>query len=182
MKLKLSEFAAPLKRSVMRLLVTFTMNLSRRLFVAVLFTGFAFVNSSAQNVSAVCSQIESAVTSQSPDWKLERKSRSCHRLAYFSWRLGKSYVYVFIWPEKTMAEAADTFKYLALEDEFYGHPIEVLGSGWRKAGEENRIWKTTFGSPGVDLRKGRVVVRVSASNMSLARQFAVYVADAIPDG
>jgi hypothetical protein len=139
------------------------------------------MNSYAQNAGAVCSQIESAVTSQAPVWKLERKSRSCHRLAYFSWRSGKSFVYVFIWPEKTVADAADTFKYLALEDEFYGQPVGVLGSGWRKAGEENRVWKTATGSSGVDLKKGRVVVRVSASNMSLARRFATYVADAIPD-
>jgi hypothetical protein len=59
--------------------------------------------------------------------------------------------------------------------------VDVLGSGWRNSKEENRVWKAWNGETGVDLKKGKVVVRVSASTLNLSREFAEYIGDSLPD-
>jgi len=117
-----------------------------------------------------------------PTWQLVRKSATCNRnLSYLKYQFGKSLVFVFIFPQKSLEEAAEAFDYLGTDEEFYSRKVEVLGSGWRNSKEKNRVWKAWSGETGVDLKKGKVVVRVSASTLNLSRQFGQYVGDALPD-
>jgi hypothetical protein len=126
-------------------------------------------------------QIENCIRVNAPSWNLVRKSATCSRnLSYLKYQFGKSLVYVFIFPQKSSEEAAETFDYLETAEEFYGR-VEVLGSGWRNSKEKNRVWKAWNGETGVDLKKGKVVVRVSASTLKLSRQFAQFIGDALPD-
>jgi hypothetical protein len=97
------------------------------------------------------------------------------------YKSGKALVYIFVYPQKSLEDATSTFNYLASDEEFYGRKVDVLGSGWRKSKEENRVWKAWNGETGVDLKKGKVVVRVSASTLNLSREFAEYIGDSLPD-
>jgi len=101
-------------------------------------------------------------------------------MSYFKLQSGKSLVYVFIFSEKSIEDATTTFAYLAAAEEWCDRKVDILGSGWRTSREENRVWKCWSGE-GVDLKKGRVVVRISASTMKLSREFAEYIGDALPD-
>ena len=69
---------------------------------------------------------------------------------------------------------------LASDDEMFGEQIKVLGIGLRELGDENRLFTTpSFGARGVDFRKGNVTVRISASTMEEALQFAAYVVEVL---
>jgi hypothetical protein len=136
----------------------------------------------AQEIQSPCNQIEGAIKSKAPMWKVVRKSRfACQKMSYFQLQSGKTFVFVFIFPEKSLEDATNTFKYFASDEEFYGRKVDILGSGWRNPREENRVWKSWSGETGVDLKKGRIVVRVSASTTMLSREFAEYIGDALPD-
>lgn len=156
------------------------MNKSKKIFIVLAVLLCCSIASFAQDNNSVCAQIESIVTAKVPSWKLERKSRSCHKMSFFKWTSGKSVVYAFIIPENSPVEAAETFQYFASDEEFYGRKVEILETGLRNLGDENRVWKSVTGSTGVDFRKGKVVVRVSASAIELAKQFAMYIADGMP--
>ncbi len=157
------------------------MNNLKKIFLAWVVVFCCSLTSLAQVNDPVCVQIENVVAAKVPTWKLERKSRSCHKMSYFKWTSGKSVVYVFIFPENSSMEATETFEYFAADEEFYGRMVEIIEIGLRNLGNENRVWKSVTGSTGVDLRKGKVVIRISASTTGLAKQFATYIADAIPD-
>ncbi len=101
--------------------------------------------------------------------------------SYFKLRFGEAFVYIFIFPPKSLDEATNTFQYFGIDEEFYGRKVDVLGSGWRNSLEENRVWKSWSGETGVDLKKGRVVIGVSASTLALSREFAEYIGDALPE-
>ena len=74
-----------------------------------------------------------------------------------------------------------TLKMLADDDELLGEKTNSLGTRLRELGDDNRMWITpSSGARGVDFRKGSVVVRVSASTMDLALQFAAYIAQPLP--
>ena len=135
----------------------------------------------AQGNASPCDQIERGLNSKAPSWYVVRKSRySCQRMSYLKLQSGKALVYVFIFPEKSIEDATTTFRYLVADEQWCGGKVDILGSGWRTSWEENRVWKC-WGSEGIDLKKGRVVVRVSASTMKLTKEFAAYIGDALPD-
>lgn len=157
------------------------MNNVKKIFLTfILFHCYA-LTSLAQDNTSVCVQIERAISSKVSSWKLERKSRSCHKLSYFKWTSGNSVVYVFIFSEKSSKEGAETFKYFASDEEFFGHKVEMIEIGLRHLGSESRVWKSVSGSTGVDFRKEKIVIRISAPTIELAKQFAMFIADAIPD-
>lgn len=136
----------------------------------------------AQESQSPCMQIENGIRVNAATWRLVRKSATCNRnLSYLKYQFGKSLVFVFIFPQKSLEEAAEAFDYRGTDEEFYSRKVEVLGSGWRNSKEKNRVWKAWSGETGVDLKKGKVVVRVSASTLNLSRQFGQYVGDALPD-
>ena len=59
--------------------------------------------------------------------------------------------------------------------------MNVLGTGLREFGDENRLWMTpTFGDKGIDFRKGKFVIRVTGTTMEAALQFAAYIAQTLP--
>ena len=153
----------------------------KSLFVTI--TTLSFVAAClAQESQSPCTQIESGIRVNAPSWQLVRKSASCDlNLPYLKYQFGKSLVYVFIFPLKSLEEAAETFNYLGVDEEYYSRKVEILGIGWRNSKEENRVWKAWTGVTGVDIKKGKVVVRVSASTLNLSRQFAQCVGDALPD-
>ena len=135
----------------------------------------------AQENASPCDQIERGLNSKASLWKVVRKSRSpCQSMSYFKLQSGKALVYIFIFPEKSVEQAGISFASLAADDEWCDRKADILGCGWRTSLEENRVWKC-WRAEGVDLKKGRVVVRVSASTMKLSREFATYIGDALPD-
>jgi hypothetical protein len=100
-------------------------------------------------------------------------------MSYFKLQSGKASVYIFIFPSKSVEEARTVFESLANNPDWCER-YDVLGKGWRTSQEENRVWKC-WSSEGVDVKKGPVVVRVSASTMKLSREFAGLIGDALPD-
>ena len=135
----------------------------------------------AQDKDSICTRVETSVRNKAPSWKLSRKSKTCHALSYFQWTSNKSAIYAIVYPVASTKAAADTFQMVASDDELLGEKIKILGTGLRELGDDNRLWTTpTFGSRGVDFRKGNVVVRVSGSTMELALQFASYIAEGLP--
>ena len=135
---------------------------------------------SAQGDESPCDKIEKSLSSKASSWKITRKSRSpCQPLSYFKLESGKASVYIFIFPGKSAEEARTTFQFLATAEEWCER-YDILGSGWRTSYEENRVWKC-WSTQGVDVKKGRVVVRVSASTIKLSREFAEVIGNALPD-
>ena len=134
----------------------------------------------AQGNESACDKIERGLNSKASLWKVTRKSRgSCHKMSYFKLQSGKASVYIFIFPSNSVEEARTAFESLATDPDWCER-YDILGIGWRTSLEENRVWKCSS-SEGVDLKKGRVVVRVSAPTMKLSREFAEVVGDALPD-
>ena len=134
-----------------------------------------------QESQSPCMQIENGIRVKAPSWNLVRKSASCSRnLSYLVYQSGIAKVYVFIFPQKSLKDASTQFNYLASDEVLSGPDLAVLGTGWRNAKEENRVWRD-WNETGVDLKKGKVVVRVSASTLDLCRQFAEYIGDSLPD-
>jgi hypothetical protein len=141
-----------------------------------------FIPALAQENDSVCSQIGNSVRDRTRLWKLDRKSHSCNKMSYFKWTSGKSVIYAFIYPESSVKEATEIYGLLADDDELLSVKIEVLGTGLREFGGDNRLWVTPKAKQtGLDFRKGKVVVRVSGSTMELAIQFSKYIAEGIPD-
>jgi len=101
-------------------------------------------------------------------------------MSYLKLQSGKALVYIFIFAEKSVEDAKTTFAAFVADEEWCDGKVDILGSGWRTSREENRVWKC-WRAEGVDLKKGRVVVRVSASTMKLSREFAEYTGDSLPD-
>jgi hypothetical protein len=140
-----------------------------------------FITAIAQDNGSVCLQIENSVRDKASSWKLERKSRTCRRFSYFKWSSGKSEVFAVIYPESSAKEANEIFQLLLNDDELLAEKIEVLGTGLREFGEDNRLWITPKArKTGIDFKQGRVVVRVFGTTMELAIRFSKYIADAIP--
>jgi hypothetical protein len=175
------SLCAPLMPSVMRLI--FRETSMKQCHYACWSLVFILCLSSAclaQGSESVCDKIERALNSKVLVWKITRKSRSpCQKLSYFELQSGKASVYIFIFPSSSVEEAGTAFESLATNPDFC-ESYDILGRGWRTSLEENRVWKC-WSSEGVDLKKGRVVVRVSASTMKLSREFAEVIGDALPD-
>ena len=86
-----------------------------------------------------------------------------------------------MWPCPSVDDAGITFRSLATDNELLSENINVLGTGLREIGDENRLWVTpTFRSKGIDFRKGKFVVRVTGTTMELALQFAASIAPTLP--
>src|SRR6266496_3614986 len=134
----------------------------------------------AQGSESPCDKIERGLHSKASVWKVTRKSRArCQKMSYFVLQSGKASVFIFIFPSNSVEEARTAFESLATNPDWCDR-YDILGKGWRTLHEENRVWKC-WSSEGVDLKKGRVVVRVSASAMRLSREFAEVIGDALPD-
>ena len=101
-------------------------------------------------------------------------------MSYFKLQSGKASVYIFIFPSKSAEEAKTVFESLVANNPDWCERYDILGQGWRTSHEENRVWEC-WSSEGVDIKKGRVVVRVSASTMKLRKEFAENIGDALPD-
>jgi hypothetical protein len=96
----------------------------------------------AQENASPCDQIERGLKSTAPLWSVVRKSRfPFQRMSYLKLQSGKALVYIFIFPEKSVEEAKISFASLAADNEWCDRKPDILGSGWRTALEENRVWK-----------------------------------------
>ena len=74
----------------------------------------------AQESQSPCTQIENGIRVNAPTWRLVRKSATCNRnLSYLKYQFGKSLVFVFIFPQKSLEEAAEAFDYLGTDEEFF---------------------------------------------------------------
>ena len=143
-------------------------------------------NVTAQVQSSPLSGIGKSVTERTPGWKLT-KWRSMNndgvndKVVFYDWASGEEKVRAAVELLPSTEEAAELFKSRpggwaleksgarVLEESFMGigdesHLIEYEGSGRR----------------GIVFRKGRVIVRVTASSQEIAELFAIYIADAIP--
>jgi hypothetical protein len=137
-------------------------------------------DSLAQGNESPCDKIERDLNSKASVWKVTRKSGApCQKMSYFVLQSGKASVFIFIFPSNSVEDARTAFESLATDPDWC-EQYDIMGKGWRTSHEENRVWKC-WSSEGVDLKKGRVVVRVSASTMKLSREFAEVIGDALPD-
>jgi hypothetical protein len=155
------------------------------ILVALLLSGVQGVTAYAQ--SSPLSGIGKSVTERMPGWKLQRwrlmnnDNGVDDKLVFNDWVLGEEKVRTVAELLPSTEEAAELFKKRpggwaseksggrVLEESLTGiwdecHLIEYEGSGRRA----------------VVFRKGRVIVRVTASSQEIAGLFAIYIADAIP--
>jgi hypothetical protein len=144
---------------------------------------FLPVSASAQTPQSVCSRIEHSVTDLVSGWTL-RKSRNltdCKHLALFEWESSKTVVSALVFIEKSVADAQGALETMSETfDIGAGVQLTLLDAKVANLGDDNQMWVSERGNTGVDVRKGKVVVHVSAMTMELAKQFAQIIADGLP--
>ena len=135
----------------------------------------------AQGNSGLFLQIESAVKQKAPGWKLAHRlvSKRVENASYL-WKSGKSSVGVLIFVHDTPEQANRTYHHFDLED--FGLKRKVLEGPVLELGDENYAWQDVNDpkTVGIDFRKGRAFVHITASTLESARQFASLIADTLP--
>jgi len=125
---------------------------------------------------------------QQPGWKLVKK-RVYPKIAQllYEWKQGKSFAVVHVFIYTSSEEASTRFKALPTllkvgGIDTGGIDMTVLQAKVPGLGDENFLWEGFYTERlfGVDFRSGRVVVHTSASSFSVAEQFALQIAEAIP--
>lgn len=152
-------------------------------FLALMVVLCALTKVSAQNNSSLFNQIENAIKEKAPKWKLtQRRISKSNKYAYYAWRLGKSSAAIFISAHPSLEESTKAFKELPSFFEGDGLKMTVLEMGLQNIGDEYYLWEDYYDKrfTGVDFRKGKVVVHVSASSIETAKRFALQIADEIP--
>ena len=137
--------------------------------------------------SSPLSGIGKSVTERMPGWKLE-KWRSMNNdnvvndeVVFYDWTSGEEKVRSVLELLPSTEEAAELFKTRpgGWGEEKSG--VRVLEESLTGIGDESHLIEYEgSGRRGVVFRKGRVIVRVTASSQEVAELFAIYIADAIP--
>jgi hypothetical protein len=132
----------------------------------------------AQDNAPLFARIEKSIKDKEPNWQLVRKrivSRS--NIAYFEWKSGKSFVGVLMFITPSPEDATGTLE--GLPD-----MLDMSKSKNRipNLGDDNYLWEAQYtkGKVGVDFRKGKVAVHVTAFSIEDAKSFAQRIVDEIP--
>lgn len=157
------------------------MNRSTRLFLALSVALYLSTSILAQGESAVFRQIEGVMKEKAPTWKLVHRLISKNgKYVSYQWKSGKASLGVLIFVHDTDEQASKTYHNFDLEA--FGLKRKVLEGTVLDLGDENYAWEDSNDrtTTGIDLRKGKVFVHLTAPTMESAKQFALLIAEAIP--
>jgi hypothetical protein len=155
------------------------------ILVALLLGGVPDVTAQVQ--SSPLSGIRKSVTERMPGWKLTMWRLMGHDnvvdddVIFYDWTSGDEKVRSVLELLPSTEEAAGLFKKRpgGWGEERSG--VRVLEESFTGIGDESRLIEFEgSGRRAVVFRKGRVIVRVTASSQGVAELFAVHIADAIP--
>ena len=155
------------------------------ILVALLLGGVQGVTAHVQ--SSPLSGIGKSVTERMPGWKLE-KWRSMNndnvvddKVVFYDWDSGEEKVRAAVELLPSTEEAAELFKSRPGGWALEKSGVRVLEDSYMGIGDESHLIEYEgSGRRGIVFRKGRVIVRVTASYQWTAELFATYIADAIP--
>ena len=154
------------------------------ILVALLLGGVQGVTAHAQ--SSPLSGIAKAVSERMPGWKLQmwrwmKNDGVDDKVVFYDWSSGGEKVRTALELLPSPEEAAELFKKRPGgwgEERSGGRILEESLTG---VGDESHLIEFEgSGRRAVVFRKGRVIVRVTASSQEVAGLFAIYIADAIP--
>ena len=155
------------------------------ILVALLLGGVQGVTAHAQ--SSPLSGIGKSVTERMPGWKLtmgrlmNNDNVVDDKVAFYDWHSGEEKVRSVLELLASPEEAAELFKSRPGGWGEEKSSVRVLEESLTGIGDESRLIEYEGSSRrAVVLRKGRIIVRVTASSQAVAELFAIYIADAIP--
>ena len=154
------------------------------ILVALLLGGVPNVTAHVQ--SSPLSGIGKSVTERMPGWKLKmwrwmNNDGVNDKVVFYDWDSGEEKVRAAVELLPSPEEAVELFKTRpgGWGEEKSG--VRVLEESFMGIGDESRLIEFEgSGRRAVVFRKGRVIVRVTASSQEIAELFAIYIADAIP--
>jgi hypothetical protein len=156
-------------------------NQSTRLFSALILAIYLSMSIFAQGQSPLFSQIEKAIEGKESAWKLVHRLVSKNgKYVSYEWKSGKSSVGVLIFVHDTPEQANKTYHNFDLEA--FGLKRKVLEGTVLDVGDENYAWEDANDSrtTGIDFRKGKVFVHITAPTKESAKQFAFLIAETLP--
>ena len=155
------------------------------ILVALLLGGVPNVTAHVQ--TSPLSGIEKSVTERMPGWKLTKwrwvnnDDVVNDKVVFYDWDSGEGKVRAAIELLPSPEEAAELFKTRPGGWASERSRLRVLEQGLTGSGDESHLIEYGgSGRRGVVFRKGRVIVRVTASSQEVAELFAIHIADAIP--
>lgn len=155
------------------------------ILVALLLGGMPKVTAHFQ--SSPLSGIGKSVTERMPGWKLKQGRLMNNdnvpddKVAFYDWASGEDKVRSVVELLPSPEEAAELFKNRPGGWAEEKSRVRVLEESLTGIGDECRLIEfEASGRRAMVFRKGRVIVRVTASSKEIAELFAIYIADAIP--
>jgi hypothetical protein len=155
------------------------------ILVALLLGGLPIVTAHVQ--SSPLSGIGKSVTERMPGWKLtmgrlmNSDNSVSDKVVFYDWDSGEEKVRSVVELLPSPEEAAELFKTRPGGWALKKSGVRVLEESFMGIGDESHLIEYEgSGRRGVVFRKGRVIVRVTASSQEIAELFAIYIADAIP--
>lgn len=138
----------------------------------------------AQTSADVFSHIAQAIKENEPAWKLIRKRTYKNSdSVLFEWKSKKRTVGALIRFHASSAEAIRTYQGINLDFEAHGLTMLKSRDSVPNLGDQSYVWEDSSNrnKRGVDFRKGKAFVHVSAQSIEIAQRFAAYIAAEIPD-
>lgn len=135
----------------------------------------------AQDRVSLLDRIERSVQQKRPGWKLvSRRVSKNRKYGAYRWELRKSFVNVLVFVQDSAADAKHTYHNFDLEA--FGLKRKVLEGTVRDLGDENYLWEDSNdrNTKGIDFRKGKVFVHLTAPTIETAQQFALLIAEDLP--
>ena len=157
------------------------MNRFTKLFLALSVALYLSTSIFGQDESALFRQIEAAMKEKAPTWKLVHRLVSKNgKYVSYQWKSGKASLGVLIFVHDSQAEANKTYHNFDLEA--FGLKRTVLEGPVLELGDENYTWEDSNDkrTTGIDFRKGKVFVHITAPAIEAAKQFAFLIANALP--
>jgi len=134
----------------------------------------------AQDRVSVLDRTLNSVQQKRPNWKfVSRRVSKNGKYGAYRFESGKSFVNVLVFVHDSAAEAHRT--YHAFDLEAFGLKRKVL-EGVLDLGDENYAWEDSNDrrTTGIDFRKGKVFVHITAPTRETAKQFAFLIAEDLP--
>ena len=157
------------------------MNKATKLCSALILALYLSTSLFAQGDSPLFAQIEGAMREKAPTWKLVHRLVSKNgKYVSYEWKSGKSSVGVLVFLHDTQEQASKTYHNFDLEA--FGLKRKVLEGTVLDIGDESYSWEDSNDrrTTGIDFRKGKVFVHLTAPTIEAAKQFAFLIAEALP--
>jgi len=135
----------------------------------------------AQDRVSLLDRIERSVQQKRPDWKfVSRRVSKNRKYGAYRWESGKSFVNVLVFVRDTPEQASKTYHNFDLEA--FGLKRKALEGTKLDLGDENYTWEDSNDrrTTGIDFRKGKVFLHITAPTIEAAKQFAFLIAEDLP--